>query len=173
MKNSDVKLPIMHDHTKPDVRWREQHWEQAAYIVHLLRHAQLLIPIPHRVPAFSDLPPHIRYSELTGTLEEFELFLYQNEYEIAWNSLAVIATREKPSPGFWELLAEAAMVFRKYERYDTYFMGEVVRYHVSHSPELDQAIQSLPHRFASSVQTADAQKFVNLVAEIRQSSERG
>jgi hypothetical protein len=47
---------------------------------------------------------------LTGTLNEFEEFLVQNELELAWDALAAVAERAGASPECWRKLAQAANV---------------------------------------------------------------
>jgi hypothetical protein len=158
MKNIATKLPRMDEETEPI--WKELRRERARRIRDLLRQAQLLIPQPHLVPAPSDPPPHICYSELKGTLEEFELFFYHGEYESAWGILTSVASREKPTKECWDLLAEAAMVLRKFERHDSFFMGELVRHRVDRSRELDEAIQSLPLRFEDPPDSVAANEIV-------------
>lgn len=52
------------------------------------------------------------------------------------------------------------MVIRKYERYDSYFIGGVVRHHINESGELHEAIQSLPYRFEETSDGVDAKELV-------------
>jgi len=46
--------------------WNEMRQQRAARVVRLLRQVQLIIPVPHRIPAFGDPPPNIRYTTLEG-----------------------------------------------------------------------------------------------------------
>ena len=62
--------------------YREKRHAQKAAARRLLRQAQEAIPIAHHVPAEGERVPDIR-GELTGTLDEFEMFLFHGEYEVA------------------------------------------------------------------------------------------
>lgn len=49
-------------------------------------------------------------SELRGTLDEFEKFAAENEWELAWDAIAAVAERRFAGPECWVPLAEAARV---------------------------------------------------------------
>src|SRR5436305_10848969 len=53
-------------------------------------------------------PSPVSVGLLSGTLEEFEEFLTQNEFELAWDALAAVAERAHASAGCWRTLAHAA-----------------------------------------------------------------
>jgi len=78
-----------------------ERWEE---ITELLRQARECLPTQpgdgKHVPAPVGL--------LTGSLEEFEEFLAQNELELAWDALAAVAERAGASPDWWRKLAQAA-----------------------------------------------------------------
>ncbi len=45
---------------------------------------------------------------LEGTMQEVEDFLEYDEYELAWESLAVVGTREGAGAEFWAKMAQAS-----------------------------------------------------------------
>lgn len=45
---------------------------------------------------------------LQGTVQEFEMFLQHNEFELAWDTLADVGRRTGARPAFWRALARAA-----------------------------------------------------------------
>ncbi len=82
---------------KSEAIWREKRRPRAARIRQILRDAQQLIPIPHHVPDEFEEPPSI-WGELTGTLDEFEMFFHYGEYELAWEAVTSVAQRTPPDP---------------------------------------------------------------------------
>lgn len=153
----------MIDRNEPTAIWGEKRRPRAARIKYLLRHSQQSIPIPHHVPGEGEARPII-WGELTGTLDEFEEFFYHNEFELAWDTLMIVGQRTLPAPTFWTLLAEAAMLIRKYERYDSYFMS-LVRRAIITSSDLRRAIDSLPQQLEDADNRADAEQLIGLLTE--------
>jgi len=153
------------ERSEPEALWRERRRSRATRIEHLLRDAQRAIPLPHHVPDENETRPVI-WGELTGTLDEFEEFFYHNEYELAWKTLIAVARRTPPASTCWTLLAEAAMLVRKYERFDSYFMS-LVRYAVTTSPDLRGAIEALPQRLKDANDRTEAEQLASRLAEER------
>jgi hypothetical protein len=160
-----TKLPCMYEEAEPI--WKGLQRERATRIRDLLRQAQLLIPLLHGIPPPGKKPPNLPAGMTRGTLDEFEEYLYHGEYALAWNALARVAEREMQDHRGWEALAEAAMVIAGYERHNRYFM-HILAHHVRTSVDLDEAIQSLPQRFATRPDSADAKAIVARLSIVRE-----
>jgi uncharacterized membrane protein YkoI len=79
----------------------QERWNE---ITELLRQARDCISPQHSGDTRLSVPIGL----LTGTLDEFEEFLDQNELELAWDALASVAERTGASAGCWHKLAQAA-----------------------------------------------------------------
>jgi hypothetical protein len=53
---------------------------------------------------------------LRGTLAEFEEFLSHNELELAWDTLADVASRSNAPAAFWQKLMRAAALMQLPEK---------------------------------------------------------
>jgi hypothetical protein len=130
----------------------------------LLRRAQRLFPISHRVPVGEERPPSVPAGELTGTLDEFEEFFYHGEPGLAWDTLAILAQRTPPDPACWPLLAEVAMRMSEFDLPDTYFMT-CVRKAIAASVDLRNAILALPQQTGDRERQAAALMWVKRLTE--------
>lgn len=70
----------------------------------LLREARACLAPEQRAPGSAPVP----VGPLSGTLDEFQEFLDQNELELAWDALAEVADRVNAPPTCWARLAQAA-----------------------------------------------------------------
>jgi len=69
-----------------------------------LRQARALLPNPGTLKG----PARLLSGPLKGTLDEFEHFLANNEFELALEALVAVAERQETSDECWEMLARAA-----------------------------------------------------------------
>jgi hypothetical protein len=77
-------------------------------VTRLLREARQYLAPERSVANSSGVP----VGQLTGTLEEFDEFVEQNELELAWDALATVARRRTAPLSFWRNLARAAALMQ-------------------------------------------------------------
>ncbi len=79
-------------------------WDE---IKQVLRQAQRQIPVTYVIPSFSGSPTRFDDSP-EGRLQEYEYMLAQNELELAWDALVVVARETSANAVCWRYLARAA-----------------------------------------------------------------
>src|SRR5438105_9222197 len=80
---------------------RKTQWQT---VTHLLRDASTLLSSP-RTPKRA---AGAHAGALQGSLEEFDMFLENNELELAWDALRAVGSRSRQSGDFWTKMALAA-----------------------------------------------------------------
>ncbi len=76
-------------------------------IERMLRQAQRQIPVTYIIPSISGSSTRFDDSP-EGVLQEYEYMLMQNELELAWNALVVVARQTSANAVCWRYLARAA-----------------------------------------------------------------